>query len=122
MSVTRFTRVPAGAKVGDGSPLTSFAMRETTGHDQLIAATTAEAAGGPDGAKSLRNIIELIRISLVEVNGAVLPKDRPYVDFDRWNSKAQSVAKVAYCSLNTTTNQEDADFLANAELLPDSAL
>lgn len=95
-------------RIDDGSALTSFTIRETDGKDEEYAAQRAKAKGGDATTTE-----ELIRVCLVAVNGT--PVAQPYEALAKWNSRARSLLVTAWRHLNTTSDKEDADFLAGAE-------
>lgn len=98
-----------GCALTDGTPITSFKMRETDGRDEENAANTAKAKGG-----SMTALEEQIRLSLVEVNGAKVNDGVPYLAYDSWNSRVRQFAFEAYKSINAAKADEVAGFLAGA--------
>lgn len=107
MAQRRFPKVPKGCSVAPGVPLTSFAIKETDGPDEEYAAQRAKAKGG-----SANPTEELIRASIVEVNGE--PVAQPYEAMDKWSSKARAVLLQAWRSVNAVEDKELEDFLAAA--------
>jgi hypothetical protein len=95
-----------GLRCGD-TAITSFALREVDGQDEDIAANTAKAKGG-----STTSTEELVRLSVVEVNGQ--PVKQPYLEFDLWNSRARAFALKAWGSINSASEAELEGFLAAA--------
>jgi hypothetical protein len=93
-------------RVGD-KKLDSFVIREVDGRDEEISSGWAKAKGGTATATE-----ELIRISIVEVNGETVKQ--PYLAFDTFNSRARHFVLVAFRSLNGATDDEDEAFLAAA--------
>lgn len=88
--------------------ITSFVVREVDGADEEIAANTAKGKGG-----AATNAEELVRMSIVEVNGDAVK--HPYLAFDTWNSRARTFALKAFRSLNSAEEEELDGFLAAAE-------
>jgi hypothetical protein len=94
----------------------SFAIRETNGKDEDRAALLARAKGG-----AATMLEELVRLSLVEVDGQAVNTDPavPYVAFDEWNSRTRTFVLNAYKRLNGITEEDNAEgFLASGELIP----
>lgn len=100
-------RVPAprgrGRYAVGEETLTAFVIRETTGKDEEYAAERAKQVNG-----SLSE--ELIRVSLVSVNGA--PAQQPYLKLGEWNSKARSLLAEAFKEVNSVSDDEGKDFHA----------
>jgi hypothetical protein len=99
-----------GCRLADGTPITSFVMRETDGRDEENAANTAKAKGG-----SMTAFEEQIRLSLVEVNGQKVNEGMPYLAYDQWNSRARHFASAAFTSINAAKPDEISGFLAAAQ-------
>ena len=102
-----------GCHLGDPSktPILSFGVRETCGVDSGVASQMVAARGdSPSQA-----IDELIRISIVEVNGQ--PVTQPYSQYDRWSARAQHFVFLAWRSLNATDKKEEEDFLKSGEVV-----
>lgn len=109
---TYLFKMPKPITVSDGTVIESFSMRETTGHDEEVAANAAKARGG-----SVTTYEECLRLSLVEVNGEKVAQ--PYLAFDRWTSKARLFVLAAYRQVNGVEEDSLAGFLAGAsEVLP----
>ena len=98
-----------GCALSDGTPITSFKMRETDGRDEENAANTAKAKGG-----SMTQFEEQIRISLTEVNGLAVNEGKPYIAYDEWNSRVRQFAIEAFRSINSAKLEEVTSFLAGA--------
>jgi hypothetical protein len=93
-----------------------FVIRETDGVDEERAAQFAKAKGG---AITLQE--ELVRLSLVEVDGELVNHDgKPFMAFDGWNTRTRAYALRAWASLNAVSEKEMDDFLAAGEVLVDS--
>lgn len=112
----RFPLPPARGRgryaVGDET-LTEFVLRETDGTDEEYAAERARQVKGSTTE-------ELIRVSIVSVNGQKVPQ--PYLHLNTWNSKARSRLARAFQELNGASEKEDEDFdKADADPAPASA-
>ena len=97
-------QIPDPATPGRSIPLESFALRETTGEDDLAAAERATASGGKALA-SYRN--DVIAEAFVEVNGE--PVVTPY-GWRRWPSKARDFVMLAFTRMNDAPVSELEDF------------
>lgn len=96
----------------DGFAILAFSIRSTDGTDEAHCAKTSEARG-----TSLTE--ELIRFSLVSYEteeGLKLVNKgaTPFVEFDKWSSKARNFVIMAWKQLSVPDDQEMADFLASA--------
>lgn len=117
MAYTVLFPIPGKSKnlrVGS-TAITSFKLREVDGNDEEVAANLAKAKGG-----SASSAEELIRLSIVEVNGQAVKQ--PYLGFDEWNSRARAFVLKAYKTLNSAGEDELEDFLAAATPVGDVAL
>lgn len=93
-----------------GCSIRSFVIRETTGVDEENAALAAKAKGG-----AATVFEELVRLSIVEVNGQ--PAEPPLLEYDSWNSRTRAFILQAYKSINGLEEKEVADFLASGQPL-----
>lgn len=97
----------------DGFAIIAFSIRSTDGTDEAHCAKTSEARG-----TSFTE--ELIRFSLVSYEIAdgglklVNTGATPFVEFDKWSSKARNFVIMAWKQLSVPDDQEMADFLASA--------
>lgn len=89
-----------------GCSITSFTMKETTGLDEENAALAAKAKGG-----AATVFEELVRLSIIEVNGQTA--EPPLLEYDSWNSRTRAFVLQAYRSINGVDEKEVADFLAS---------
>lgn len=94
-------------RMTNGVVIKSFVVREVNGIDEEEATNIAKAKGG-----AVTPMEEMIRLSIVEVNGE--PVKHPYLAFDTWNNRARALAVQAFRSLNGTTDKEVEDFLGAA--------
>jgi hypothetical protein len=94
----------------DGTPITSFTMRETNGQDEEWGANQAKAKGGSATATE-----ELIRFALVTVNDEIIKQ--PYLQFDGWSSRARGFAIAAWRNLNAVEEAEANAFLSDATVV-----
>lgn len=93
----------------------SFVMREVNGKDEEQAALIAKAKGG---AASMYE--ELIRLSLVEVDGQPVNNEPgvPYAGFDTWNTRTRTFVQNAFRALNGIDEKEElSDFLESGEVM-----
>lgn len=112
MLVTKFPMPERCRIVGPaGEDITEIVLRETTGKDEVNAATKAKAKG--DHGNQLE---EMIVDSLVSVNGVAVNTDgRPYDRFPYWNSRARAFAMKAWSHLNGVGEDEGNPFVKGAE-------
>lgn len=101
MLMKKFT-LPTGCSVAE------LVLRETTGEDEILASSIAEAKG-----KGSTVMEEMLRLSIVKVDGEKITQ--PYEATKKWNSKTRSLLLRAYVALNHVEDKEDADFLSGAE-------
>lgn len=85
----------------------SITIREVNGKDEELAETWSQAKG-----KQGNTLVELLRLSIVKVNGVAVPQ--PFGDFDGWNSRTRKFAMDAFAEINGTTKDEKDAFLAGA--------
>lgn len=90
-----------------GKVITSFVMREVNGQDEETAANFAKAKGG-----SVTAAEEMVRLSIVEVNGVTVK--HPFLEFDTWTTRTRAFALQAFRNLNGTTDEEVDAFLLTA--------
>lgn len=96
------------ARLGDGTQITTFKVRETNGEDEEIAAKMAKAKDGVTAAE------EQAKLSITEVNGAAVVQ--PYLAFDKWTSQARVAALRAFIRINGVEDKEAEGFLEAAEV------
>lgn len=90
-----------GATDGRGNKIEHIIVREVDGDDETVAAKMADANDS--------NIpVELIRLSLVSVNG--LTVDQPFLEMDHWTHKARNYLSRAYSRLNMLADEEEKAF------------
>ncbi|HEY6022208.1 MAG TPA: hypothetical protein VIY48_20775, partial [Candidatus Paceibacterota bacterium] len=105
---------------GEGRKITSFTIRTTDGTDESYAAKKADSTGNTMTE-------ELIRFSLVcytipgtvaaageEPGDQVIDCKQPFLDFDKWSTKARNFVVAAWKRLSTPNEVEIADFFASA--------
>lgn len=83
-------------------------LRETNGIDEQAAALAAEARAGRSSIYQ-----ELVRLSIVEVDGAKVIQ--PYAQLEQWNSRTRALVQEAYKQLNDLKEEELSVFLAASE-------
>ena len=92
----------------------SFAIRETTGKDEDVAALITKAKGG---AASM--LEEIVRLSITKVDDAPVNTDGvPLGAYDEWSSRTRTFILNAYKALNGINQAEGEDFLASGTLSP----
>jgi len=89
----------------------SFVIREVNGHDEQHAALQVEARG--EARTSHYN--ELIRLSLVEVDGEAVTQ--PFLAMEEWNTRTRSLLLRGYDKVNGLEDEEVAVFLTGAEVV-----
>ncbi len=94
-------------KFPEGCNAKTITMRETSGIDEQSAAMEADARGE-------RTTIyqELVRISVVEVDGAKVTQ--PFVELNSWNSKTRHLVNMAYQAMNDIKEDDVKTFLKSA--------
>lgn len=107
-------RIPASARDKERDPVT-MTLRELTPEDALTAARIATQKGGDGKAVQIAMVYESAKFSLYMVDGRQVDHAQFEGDalFGRWSPKAQALLIAAYRQINTTTDQEDADFLSS---------
>lgn len=107
-------KLPESARDKERDPAT-MTLRELTPEDALTAARIATQKGGDGKAVQIAMVYESAKFSLFSVDGRVVDHAQFEADalFGRWSPKAQALLVMAYRQINTTTDEEDADFLSS---------
>lgn len=100
---------PKDCRIEGGDPLTEFVLRETSGKDTAQARMRATAKGEKDTGF----MVELTRLAVVSVNDT--PVQDPYLEMDKWNTKAQSLLFEAMAKVNAPSEEESGLFLGTAQ-------
>ena len=102
-----------------GHSCLSFTMRELTGRDEIEAgrlalATASEADRDNAVMLNFAEQREMMRLSLVEVDGEPVGIDTPFMDMDDWSMKTMVFVRKAFNEMNRV----DGDDLKNFVGLP----
>jgi hypothetical protein len=93
---------PAPKRVKDFKTIT---IREVTGEDEMTAAAAAEAKSAQYN-KGWSPQIELIKLSVVEVDGKPVNTTAPFDAFDKWLTPSRNAVMKFFDQLNSLDEQD----------------
>jgi hypothetical protein len=93
---------PAPGRVKDFATIT---MREVTGDDEMTAASAA-AIKGAQYKKDWSPLVELVKLSIVDVDGKPVNGSAPFDAFDKWRVNSRNAVMRFYEVMNGLDEQD----------------
>lgn len=109
-------KLPAGCNCRE------FIMRELQNRDSIEAGIWADrnaSAADSDRGRLAAELVESVRLSLVEVDGKRMQPGMPFMEMDNWSQRTMRFLLEAYQELNGVQEEELGNFMATAELVED---